>query len=281
MRLRWAAGALGALCVAATLAALAPSVRAVVNCDTARADLDAGELQMLSLVNSARQQAGVPPLRPSSALNRAAAWMSEDIARTGNFSHTDSLGRNPSQRARDCGYPWGAGENLARVSTSPQVTFEAWMQSPGHRANILAGFYTVIGVGHFQGVWTLNFGTVDDSGVSASPSATPTPTPTPTRTPTPTPTPTPGRTPTAVSVPLHPGFNLVTYGGPPASPPAALASVGSALVGVYRWDAASGTWERYLEDAPTWVNTLALMRPGEAYFVGVAAPAVWTFEIGP
>ncbi len=278
MRLRWAAaGALGALCAAAALSALVLPARAVVNCETAGAELDAGELQMLALVNGARQQAGVPPLRPSSALNRAAAWMSEDIARTGNFSHTDSLGRSPSQRARDCGYPWGAGENLARGSTSPQVTFDAWMQSPGHRANILAGFYAVIGIGHYQGIWTLNFGTVDDASAGVSPSATPTPTPTPT----PTAAPSPTRTPSAVSVPLYPGFNLVTYGGPPAPPSAALASVGSALVAVYRWDAASGTWERYLDDAPAWVNSLALMRPGEAYFVGVTAPAVWTFEVGP
>ncbi|MCS7294157.1 MAG: CAP domain-containing protein [Chloroflexota bacterium] len=283
MRLRWAAaGVLGALCAAAALVGVAFPARAIVNCETSRDALDAGELQMLALVNGARQQAGLPALQPSASLNRAAAWMSEDISRTitrtGTLSHTDSLGRSPSQRARDCGYPGSAGENLARGSTSPEAVFSAWMQSPGHRANILGSFYVVIGIGHYQGIWTLDFGTVNDAGAAPTPSATPPRTPTTTPTPTPTPTPVPPRSST-MALQLYSGFNLVTYAGPPAPPQQALASVGGVLVAVYHWNAADGTWQRYLDDAPAWANSLPLMLPGEAYFVGVTAPAVWSYDV--
>lgn len=261
---------------------LALRVRAFVNCDTARDGLDAGELQLLTLLNNARQQAGVAPLQPSPNLNRAAAWMSEDIVRSGSFSHIDSLGRTPSQRARDCGYPWGAGENLARGFSSPQAAFNAWMQSPGHRANMLSSIYLVAGIGAYQGVWTLNLGSVVDAASTPAPTATRTATPT--RTPTPTPTPMPTPIPTQlprVAIPLFAGFNLVTYGGPPAPPQVALASLGNALIAVYRWDAVSRTWQRYLATGPAWASTITQLQPGEAYFIGVSEPATFEFELVP
>lgn len=284
MSLRWAAvTAIGALFAAIVFGRFAGAA-SLVDCDTAGAGLDERELQMLALVNEARARAGVPALRPSAALNQAAAWMSEDMVRSGRFSHIDSLGRDPNRRARDCGYPYGAGENIAKGSTSPQLVFDLWMASPGHRANILASVYVVVGIGHVSGAWTLNFGAVDDSsGPDPSPSPTPSPTntatPTPRASPTATPTPNPPGEGPMLSLLLWPGFNLVTYAGAPAPPPDALASLAGSVTVVYTWDAASQTWLRFIPEAPSWVNTLERMEPGLAYFIGLRGPAVWQYRL--
>jgi len=194
---------------------------ALTNCDTSTAVLDAPELEVVALFNQARAQQGLPALKVSPALSRAAAWKSADPSATGSggyaFSHTDSLGRLPSARARDCGYPGGAGENIAWGFGSAQSVFNAWMGSAGHRAAIL-GNYQVVGIGQVGSAWTAKFGTVDDSNGSgtapptvtatatspvatttagqAYPTATatatkPAPTATPTVSPTPIPTPPP------------------------------------------------------------------------------------------
>ena len=211
-----------------------PAAAAITNCSTNTADMNAAETEVLRLVNAERQRAGLTQLRPSPNLNRAAAWKSEDSsAAPPNFSHTDSLGRSPFQRVKDCGYPGsGAGENIAYGYATPEEVVQAWMASSGHRANILNRSYVVAGVGQSGVRWTLDFGTYDDSGgadlplptattpagstgtptATATPTRTPTATPTPTRTATPgpaapspqtparTPTPTPTRTPTVPSV---------------------------------------------------------------------------------
>lgn len=167
---------------------------ALTNCDTSTADLDAAEQQVIELFNQARAQNGLAPYKVSPNLNRAAAWKSADPSATGSggyaFSHTDSLGRLPSQRAQDCGYGGGAGENIAFGFGSAQSVVDAWLNSPGHRAAILGG-YKVVGVGRIGSAWTANFGMYDDSGQSgdtgggsASGPATPTPFP-PTSTPIP------------------------------------------------------------------------------------------------
>jgi uncharacterized protein YkwD len=200
---------------------------AITNCDTNTADLDASEQEMLQLLNNARTAAGLAPLKPSPSLNRAAAWMSEDMARRRLLTHTDSLGRQLS-RLNDCGYPRAAtGENVAATGPSAASTFAAWMASPGHRANMMSengitASFRVVGIGYSGGYWTMDFGSADDSGSGGTqpPPSTPTPTrtsttgntgsatatstsssPTPTRTPTPTPTPS-GPRPRAVAMML-------------------------------------------------------------------------------
>lgn len=164
---------------------------ALTNCDTSTADLDAQELQVIELFNEARAQNGLAPYKASPNLSRAAAWKSADPSASGNtFSHTDSLGRMPSQRAQDCGYGGGAAENIAWGFGSAESVVNAWLNSPGHRAAILGG-YKVVGVGRIGSAWTANFGMYDDSGQpgdtgggSGSGQATPTPFP-PTSTPIP------------------------------------------------------------------------------------------------
>jgi uncharacterized protein YkwD len=219
-------GAIAAVLVAAgwTFAASQPA-SALSNCDTSEAGITPAEQQMLDLINNARAQAGVQPLKLSSTLNRSAAWLSTYVATTGIFDHFAD-GRSPSQRAKDCGYPGtGAGENLAMGYGTPADIFALWMGSPGHRANILLAGYTVVGIGQHGTAWTTDFGYTDDSGVVAPPPSTTTPQPTatatntafptaataqptnpPTATPTATPSPTASPTPSPTATPHIGGF---------------------------------------------------------------------------
>ena len=200
-----------ALMAAAALPLLSPAseARALTNCDVTAGDLalDAQEQAFLTLINGYRAQNGLGALKVSTNLDRSSAWLSRDLGVKNYFSHTDSLGRTPSTRAMNCGYPSGAGENIAAgtVWDTAQEVFAAWQGSPGHNANMLNASYKMIGIGRAQVAgstytwyWTTDFGLVDDgtAGTAPPPAATPTATPTPIRTPTSTPTPTP--TPTTV-----------------------------------------------------------------------------------
>ena len=91
----------------------APRAHALTNYDGGNPSLDSQESAFLGLINAYRSENGVGSLSTTTSLNRASAWMVHDLGTNAYFSHTDSLGRSPSARARDCGYPSGAGENLA------------------------------------------------------------------------------------------------------------------------------------------------------------------------
>jgi hypothetical protein len=189
-------------------------------------------MAFLSLINDYRLQNGLGALTVSTNLNRAAHWMSNDLGTNGYFSHTDSLGRSPYARAIDCGYPQGAGENLAAGSTwsSAQSAFDAWKASPGHNANMLGQYYLQIGIArvnvpgsNYTWYWTTNFGSTDDGtgGGGPAPTATPTntpqpPTATPTNTAAPVATNTP--VPTATSTPVPVATSTPTAGGGGSSP---------------------------------------------------------------
>lgn len=168
-------------------------VSAITNCDVSHAALDASEQELLSLLNEYRASQGRGPLVASPSLNRAAAWMSEDVSRTGWAAqvakpHFDSLGRSPFQRMPDCGYPGsGRSENLALFGDFAAGVLAGWKTSPGHNANLLDSGAVAVGIGYYGGIWTLDFGSVDDSN-APQPSRTSAPSPTPTRTTTPTPT---------------------------------------------------------------------------------------------
>lgn len=265
-----------------------PPSQALTNCDTATATLDDQERAMLDLINQARAAEGLITLHPSPALNRAAAWKSEDSsAGPPAFSHTDSLSRTtvanpPYNRAIDCGYPEVAGENIAYGYSSASATFNAWMGSPGHRANILSEWYVVVGIGRSGDRWTTTFGFVDDTGGEApqasdparEPTATPSPTPPATATPTPTQQPAPRAA--TFTIELAAGFNLVTYGGPTLPAADALASLTGLQIWVYAWDAEVGGWERYVLDGPAYLNTIETLERGRAYILWASAGATWT-----
>lgn len=76
------------------------------------------------------------------------------------FSHVSQDGRKFDTRIRNAGYPSPGGENIAKGHTSPTAVMTAWMNSTGHRANILNCTFTTIGVGFDArgNYWVQNFG---------------------------------------------------------------------------------------------------------------------------
>ncbi|MCA1221673.1 CAP domain-containing protein [Streptomyces sp. 8L] len=118
--------------------------------------------QILGLVNQERAKAGCRPLKDDSSLDSLAQDFSDEMAARGFFDHTDPDGRTPWDRADAAGVQKLGGENIARGQADPQAVMDAWMNSEGHRANILNCDYTRLGVGVHYGSggpwWTQDFG---------------------------------------------------------------------------------------------------------------------------
>lgn len=118
--------------------------------------------QVLSLVNEERAKVGCSPVAANSALTTLAQSYSEDMAARGFFDHTDPDGRTPWDRAEKAGISNLGGENIARGQADAAAVMDAWMNSPGHRANILNCDFKTLGVGVELGSggpwWTQNFG---------------------------------------------------------------------------------------------------------------------------
>ncbi|MGW4808733.1 CAP domain-containing protein, partial [Kitasatospora sp. NPDC004272] len=120
--------------------------------------------QVLDLVNSERAKAGCGPLGANAKLATAALRHSEDMAARNFFDHTNPDGAGPQQRIDAVGYAWsGWGENIARGQKDAAAVMDSWMNSSGHRANILNCGFTELGVGVHLGTggpwWTQDFGT--------------------------------------------------------------------------------------------------------------------------
>jgi hypothetical protein len=119
--------------------------------------------QILILVNQRRAEEGLRPLRIQSQLQAAAQGYAEYMARTGVFSHTGRDGSTPFSRMAAAGYRGTLmGENIARGFNTAASVMDAWMNSPGHRANILNPGYTDLGIGIAGNTpsicWVQNFG---------------------------------------------------------------------------------------------------------------------------
>ncbi|QLJ04158.1 CAP domain-containing protein [Streptomyces sp. NEAU-sy36] len=118
--------------------------------------------RIVQLVNSERAQAGCQPLTLNPQLTEAAQQHSADMAAHQNMSHTGSDGSDPGTRITRAGYTWSAyGENVAYGYATADEVMAGWMNSPGHRANILDCGFREIGVGLAQpgSYWTQDFGT--------------------------------------------------------------------------------------------------------------------------
>ncbi|OAR22346.1 SCP-like extracellular [Streptomyces sp. ERV7] len=117
---------------------------------------------VVSLVNQQRAQAGCSPVRADASLAALATAFSDDMAARGFFDHTDPDGKSPWDRAAKAGVGNLGGENIARGQADAKAVMEAWMNSPGHRANILNCDYKTLGVGVHMGEggpwWTQDFG---------------------------------------------------------------------------------------------------------------------------
>lgn len=145
----------------------------LINCAVSATDeaIESEEQVFLALLNAYRQQNGRDTVKFSSNLNRAAAWMSNDMLTKNYFEHTDSFNRQPFQRIADCGYAGlGTGENIATGQETAQEALDAWKASASHNQVMLNPTYTVIGIARSGGLWTLDLGTTDDS--APSPTAT-------------------------------------------------------------------------------------------------------------
>ncbi|MFI8877679.1 CAP domain-containing protein [Streptomyces sp. NPDC055243] len=122
----------------------------------------AAEAAVLTLVNAERAKVGCSPVRADAALASLAGDFSADMAERDFFDHTDPDGATPWDRAEKAGISDLGGENIARGQANAQSVMDAWMNSSGHRANILNCDYKTLGVGaHFAPGgpwWTQDFG---------------------------------------------------------------------------------------------------------------------------
>ena len=113
--------------------------------------IEQGRAAILCLLNARRAEHDLPPLREHPRLQRAAQAHAEDLGARDYFAHRGADGSSPHERIRRAGYPGSAtGENLAwgeRTESTPGSIVEGWMDSPGHRANILRREFREVGTG--------------------------------------------------------------------------------------------------------------------------------------
>ena len=118
------------------------------------------ELEVVRLVNVYRSNAGLKPLSADAELSYIARLKSQDMCDKKYFSHTSPTYGSPFQMMKDFGVSYrSAGENIAMGQRTPSEVVTAWMNSPGHRANILNSSFTRIGVGYVSAgnYWTQMF----------------------------------------------------------------------------------------------------------------------------
>jgi uncharacterized protein YkwD len=123
---------------------------------------------VVGLTNTERAKAGCRPLTVNATLTAVAQAHSQDMATNDYFDHNSKDGRTPFDRMSAAGYRYSiAAENIAAGQRTAQDVITAWMNSPGHRANILNCGLTEIGVGYatasssqYGVYWTQDFGTL-------------------------------------------------------------------------------------------------------------------------
>jgi len=118
------------------------------------------EDEVVKLVNAERAKAGLPALKSDWELARVANHKSQDMHDYKYFDHTSPTYGSPFTMMKNYGIQYkSAGENIAMGQSTPEQVVKAWMNSPGHRANILNKNYTHIGVGYVKdgNYWTQMF----------------------------------------------------------------------------------------------------------------------------
>ncbi len=116
--------------------------------------------QVLALVNDERAKAGCSPLAEEAHLTKAAQDYSDQMSAGNFFSHTSPDGTTFDQRIKQAGYSKPGAENIAKGQTSAAQVMDAWMNSEGHRANILNCSLKKLGVGFTKAgsYWVQDFG---------------------------------------------------------------------------------------------------------------------------
>ncbi len=111
-------------------------------------DVKALENEVIRLVNIERGNRGLELLKANWQLSRVARYKSEDMRDKNYFSHTSPTYGSPFKMMEDFGLRFtAAGENIAKGQRTPREVMNAWMNSPGHRSNILSPSFSEIGVG--------------------------------------------------------------------------------------------------------------------------------------
>ncbi|MEP0913563.1 CAP domain-containing protein [Leptolyngbya sp. FACHB-711] len=106
--------------------------------------------QIVSLTNDFRRQNGLPPVTLNPLLGTAAQTQSQNMALEDYFDHTSPTGVTPGQRATAAGYRWSrVAENIGAGHTTAVSVVQGWINSPGHRANLLDPKLREIGVGYY------------------------------------------------------------------------------------------------------------------------------------
>ncbi|WP_405863694.1 CAP domain-containing protein [Streptomyces sp. NBC_01515] len=122
----------------------------------------AAEAEVLKLVNEQRALVGCSPVAANSSLTTLAENFSQQMADQDFFDHTDPSGATPWDRAEKLGITNLGGENIARGQADAAAVMDAWMNSAGHKANILNCDFKTLGVGVHFGTggpwWTQDFG---------------------------------------------------------------------------------------------------------------------------
>ncbi len=114
------------------------------------------EAGVLAMINAERVQHGCKPLRVEARLSEAAERQSRGMAERHYFSHNAPDGSTPGRRVKDTGYVYQmVGENIEINSDDPEAVVSTWMNSPGHRQNILMCAFKETGIAMYQ---------ADDSG---------------------------------------------------------------------------------------------------------------------
>ncbi|MED4891638.1 MULTISPECIES: CAP domain-containing protein [Heyndrickxia] len=122
--------------------------------------LNAYEKQVVTLVNEERAKNGLGALKIVTVLSKMARVKSNDMATHQYFDHTSPTYGSPFDMMKQFGISYQyAGENIAMGQQTPQEVMNAWMNSEGHRANILNKNFTHIGVGYVENghYWTQEF----------------------------------------------------------------------------------------------------------------------------
>ncbi|KEZ47768.1 hypothetical protein AZ46_0220130 [Metabacillus indicus LMG 22858] len=121
------------------------------------------ESEVVTLVNKERAKYGLKPLAANWEVARVARYKSEDMRDKNYFSHTSPTYGSPFDMMKSFGIQYSyAGENIAAGQTTAQSVVTAWMNSEGHRKNILSSNFKEIGVGYAKGgsyghYWTQMF----------------------------------------------------------------------------------------------------------------------------
>ena len=132
----------------------------IINIPTASASVTAYEKEVVRLVNIERANRGLAALEYDWQLSRVARYKSEDMQSNNYFSHTSPTYGSPFNMMKSFGIAYKtAGENIAKGYKTPEAVVKGWMNSPGHRANILNSSFTHIGVGYVENgnYWTQMF----------------------------------------------------------------------------------------------------------------------------